>query len=142
MPTGWRPEGFEEKYPVKKINDVFNFEKYNPQASNLLKGWSWIQLTISIALVLHCFNDITNIGVTNGLIYGLFLVYSIHCFTTLMDQKASALVYETAKFIMALSVIYITGDWFLISQYRSTLELEHVFPRPCQSQDQTALQSN
>ena len=27
-PTGWRPENFEEKYPVTKISDVYHFEKY------------------------------------------------------------------------------------------------------------------
>jgi hypothetical protein len=28
MPTGWRPEGFEEKYPVDKITDPYDFKKY------------------------------------------------------------------------------------------------------------------
>jgi sterol desaturase/sphingolipid hydroxylase (fatty acid hydroxylase superfamily) len=28
QPTGWRPENFEEKYPVKKIKNVYSFEKY------------------------------------------------------------------------------------------------------------------
>ena len=30
MPLGWRPEDVAEKYPVNKISDVYNFEKYNP----------------------------------------------------------------------------------------------------------------
>jgi hypothetical protein len=30
MPTGWRPDDVAEKYPVYKINDVYQFEKYNP----------------------------------------------------------------------------------------------------------------
>jgi alkylglycerol monooxygenase len=37
MPTGWRPEGFEEKYPVDKIENVYNFEKYNPTHSYKIK---------------------------------------------------------------------------------------------------------
>jgi alkylglycerol monooxygenase len=28
MPTGWRPADVAEKYPVYKIEDVYNFEKY------------------------------------------------------------------------------------------------------------------
>jgi hypothetical protein len=32
-PTGWRPENFEEKYPVTKITNVYDFEKYGVQHS-------------------------------------------------------------------------------------------------------------
>ena len=44
MPTGWRPADVAEKYPVYKIEDVYHFEKYNPESSTLLYAWSWIQL--------------------------------------------------------------------------------------------------
>ena len=30
-PTGWRPDGFDDKYPVDKIDDVYDFEKYRPK---------------------------------------------------------------------------------------------------------------
>jgi hypothetical protein len=42
-PTGWRPENFEEKYPVNKIK-VYNFEKYSAQHSNKLMYWSLFKL--------------------------------------------------------------------------------------------------
>jgi alkylglycerol monooxygenase len=29
MPTGWRPADMEEKYPVYKIEDIYNFQKYD-----------------------------------------------------------------------------------------------------------------
>jgi hypothetical protein len=31
--TGWRPQNFERKYPVNKITNVYNFEKYGTQSS-------------------------------------------------------------------------------------------------------------
>ena len=40
MPTGWRPADVEEKYPVYKIEDAYNFEKYNPHSSTFLQVWS------------------------------------------------------------------------------------------------------
>jgi hypothetical protein len=33
-PTGWRPENFEEKYPVNKITNVYTFDKYGIEASS------------------------------------------------------------------------------------------------------------
>ena len=29
MPTGWRPDDVVEKFPVYKIEDVYNFQKYD-----------------------------------------------------------------------------------------------------------------
>ena len=43
-PTGWRPEGFESKYPIKKIEDVYDFQKYRPVLSQALLIWSIIHL--------------------------------------------------------------------------------------------------
>ncbi|WP_286969751.1 sterol desaturase family protein, partial [Flavobacterium sp. UBA4854] len=46
-PTGWRPENFEEKYPVNKIENVFDFAKYGTQNSQKLIYWSVAQVLIT-----------------------------------------------------------------------------------------------
>jgi hypothetical protein len=49
MPLGWRPEDVAKKYPVHKIENVYQFEKYNPQLTRGMLIWSFGQL---IALLL------------------------------------------------------------------------------------------
>lgn len=115
-PTGWRPKDVEEKFPVDAIDDVFTYEKYNPHVSNYVKIWSWIQLFVNFTLMMYLFNHIEAIAFENSLLFAFFIVYSVHCFTTLMDKSELAIIYEFARCIMALSLIFITGDFFQLGQ--------------------------
>src|SRR6185503_10305211 len=51
MPTGWRPEDVKAKYPVYKIDDVYNFEKYESKASLALHIWSWVQMIVILLFI-------------------------------------------------------------------------------------------
>ena len=42
MPLGWRPADVIEKYPVKKIEDVYDFEKYDTPATKGMLVYLWI----------------------------------------------------------------------------------------------------
>ena len=68
-PTGWRPESFEEKFPVKKIKDVYGFEKFNSSNSKKLIYWAVIQSLITLLLVSYLFNNLAIIGFPNVFIY-------------------------------------------------------------------------
>ena len=63
-PTGYRPADVAEKFPVYKIEDVYNFEKYDTRTSPLLKTWCWIQL---IAILLF-------ITLNSYLVFLLFII--------------------------------------------------------------------
>ena len=39
MPTGYRPKDVIDKYPINKIDDVHNFNKYSPHTIILQKSW-------------------------------------------------------------------------------------------------------
>lgn len=84
-PTGWRPDNFEEKFPVKKIKDVYGFEKFNSSNSKKLIYWSVVQALITLLLVSYMFNNIAIIGFPNIFIYGAFLFITIYSYTELMD---------------------------------------------------------
>ncbi len=58
MPTGWRPEDVAEKFPVYKIEDVYNFEKYATQNSAALLTWSWVQLAGLLITISYLFANI------------------------------------------------------------------------------------
>jgi alkylglycerol monooxygenase len=115
MPTGWRPADVAEKYPVYKITDVYDFEKYDSKASMGLHIWSWAQLVMILLFISYLFG---NIAVINGLdrgyiyAYGGFAFLSIYAYTELMDRNQYAIVWEIARGALGIWFIYQQGDWF------------------------------
>jgi hypothetical protein len=112
MPTGWRPADIAELYPVRKIQDVYHFAKYNPEASRQLKTWTWIQFVWTILLIFYFFGNIARIGSPNVFYYGGFIFLTIYAFTELMDRNPTALVWEIAKNAIGIAIILYLGDWF------------------------------
>jgi drug/metabolite transporter (DMT)-like permease len=117
MPTGWRPSDVAEKYPISKIEDVYNFKKYHPEASNALKAYSIFQLLFSTGLMLFMFYNYTEIGFNNLLLYGAFVFAGIYGYTTLMDRRTYALWIEVFRGVFGLAFIFSRGDWFGINAY-------------------------
>ena len=112
MPTGWRPADVAENYPVYKIEDVYDFEKYDTAYSKPLLIWTWVQLIMLLLFVSYLFANIATIGLPNIFIYGAFLFLFVYSQTDLMDGNSFAWVSETLKFILGISIILFSGDWF------------------------------
>ncbi len=115
MPTGWRPADVDKKYPVESAK-AHQFTKYNTPASTALKIWTWTQFLVLVGMVLHLFYLLVEIGNPAMFIYGAFLYLMVFSYTTLMDRNANALWLESIKSVVALSIIYAYGDWFLLDQ--------------------------
>lgn len=115
MPTGWRPADVAEKYPVHKINDVYNMQKYDTKASPALHVWSWVQITMTLLFISYLFGNIASINALNAYyiyIYGLFIFLSVYAYTDLMDRNKYAIVWEVIKNSLGIAIILQTGDWF------------------------------
>jgi sterol desaturase/sphingolipid hydroxylase (fatty acid hydroxylase superfamily) len=112
MPTGWRPDDVAAKFPVYKIEDVYDFKKYSPKYSNALLYCSWIQLVVLLLGTSYLFANIAAIGSPGFFIYGLFIFLSVYSFTELMDRNRSAFLWEIFKNILGFYIIYKTGGWF------------------------------
>ena len=112
MPTGWRPADVAEKYPVYKIDDVYNFEKYNPISSKALQTWSFIQLFILLGFISYLFGNLATIGSPGIFLYGLFIFTYIYAMTELMDGNPRAYVWEGIKLITGVYLINNTNGWF------------------------------
>ncbi|HTH57181.1 MAG TPA: sterol desaturase family protein [Cyclobacteriaceae bacterium] len=112
MPLGWRPADVVEKYPVYKIKDVFNFEKYDPKASSNLIVWSWIQLFLLLLFVSYLFGNIAKIGSPNIFWYGGFIFLMVYSFTELLDKNKNAYLWEMAKNLLGVYVIWQNHGWF------------------------------
>jgi alkylglycerol monooxygenase len=112
MPTGWRPADVEAKYPVYKIEDVYDFEKYNTVYSKAFLVWTWIQVVMLLLFVSYLFGNIASIGMPQIFVYGGFLFVFVYAFTELMDGQQYAFVWEALKTTLGIGILFYYGDWF------------------------------
>ena len=113
-PTGWRPENFEEKYPVTKISNVYSFHKYGTQHSKMLMYWSVIQLFVTLGLVSYLYLSIARIDIQHIFVYGTFIFISVYSYTELMDANNYSLFWESIRFAFGIGIITYFGNWFEI----------------------------
>ena len=112
MPLGWRPSDVTEKYPIYKIEDVYQFEKYSTPASTAKQVYLWIQLFCMLLLVSYLFGNVASIGHSNIFIYGAFIFVQVYALTEFMDRNKWAWLIEATKNIVCIYLIIQTGDWF------------------------------
>ena len=117
--TGWRPSDVSVTYPIKTIQDVYHFERYETPASDFLKGYSVFQMIATLVLLLFMFYNFSDIGFSGLLWFGAFMFAGIYGYTTLMDRKKHAFWIEISRSIAGLTVIWLTGDWFGIDSHLS-----------------------
>ncbi len=113
-PTGWRPENFEEKYPVNKISNVYNFDKYGTRYSKKLMYWSLIQLFITLGLVSYLYFSIAQLTIQHIFVYGTFIFISVYSYTELMDTNNYSLFWECIRFAFGIGIVIFLGNWFKI----------------------------
>ena len=118
-PTGWRPENFEERFPVKKITNVTDFEKYGNNYSSKLVYWSIAQVFITLLFVSYLFKHIAAIGIPGIFVYGFFIFLTIYSYTELMDMRKMSLVWEGMRFIFSMGILWFYGDWFGVNSFLS-----------------------
>jgi hypothetical protein len=107
----------EERFPVKKITDVYHFEKYDPKASTGLHVWCWFQLLTILILISYFFGNLAAIGTPMIFYYGGFVFLAIYALTELMDRNQYAIVWEALKNIAGYYLLVQSGDWFGAGQY-------------------------
>ena len=112
MPTGWRPAGFEDKYPVKKVTDVYRLHKYQSYLPKPLFYWSIAQLFGTLILNSHLFGNIASIGTPGIFVYGFFNMLTIYCFTDLMDRNRFNWIFELVRIVFAIVILIYFNSWF------------------------------
>jgi alkylglycerol monooxygenase len=119
--TGYRPADVAAKYPVYKIENVYDFKKYASAASKPLLVWVWIQLIMLLLFVSYLFANIASIGTPGIFIYGAFIFLFVYAFTDLMDGSKDAIFWEVLKNIIAVSIIFLMKDWFGVNKFSSVI---------------------
>ncbi len=118
-PTGWRPSDVAEKFPVYKIENVYDFKKYDTEFSKLFLGWIWVQMILLLLFVSYLFGNIALISKPGIFIYGAFIFLYVYAFTELMDKNKYALLWDFLKAIAGIAIILYSGDWFGAAVYAS-----------------------
>ncbi len=112
MPTGWRPADVAARFPDKKIENPYDFERYAPQSSSLLLIWTWIQFLFTFLLLFYLFGNVATIGMPKIFIYGGFVYLTVFAYTELMDRNPYAILWEIIKNGLGFALIFSFGDWF------------------------------
>jgi alkylglycerol monooxygenase len=119
--TGYRPADVAVKYPVYKIENVYDFKKYASAESKPLLVWIWIQLIMLLLFVSYLFANITSIGAPGIFIYGAFIFLFVYAFTELMDGSRGAIFWEVLKSTIAISLIFLMQDWFGVNKFSTVI---------------------
>jgi len=125
-PTGYRPADVAEKYPITKIEDVYDFEKYNTPTTPFLNIWCWFQLSVLLVVISYLFGKIAYINSLNPYYiywYGAFVFLTVYALTELMDRNRYAIVWETIRCALGLWFIYEQQDWFGASQWAANIKI-------------------
>ncbi len=121
-PTGWRPEGFEEKYSVKKIENHYNFEKYNPLPSKALLLWSSVQFFMLFIIVVYVLSNVSVVGMTGVITLAVFVLVQVYSATELMNKNNWAPVYCFISTLVCFAIYFNDTSWF------STSSVSNLFP--------------
>ncbi len=112
MPTGWRPKDVAVAFPQSSIQDVYNFRKYQTEATRSMAWYVVFQLLATTLLIMLMFHNFSNLGRQDLLFYGIFLLVSVYGFTSMMDKAWYAPIVEILRSLIGLSLIVYTGSWF------------------------------
>ncbi len=119
-PTGYRPADVDATYPVYKIENVYQFEKYSTPSSPAFTAWAWTQLVFLLLFISYLFGSIAAINSLNASFiywYGAFIFIYVFSLTELMDRNKMAIVWEFLKTGLGLGLIFWQEDWFGLSTY-------------------------
>ncbi len=111
-PNGWRPSDVIAKYPVYKIEDPYNYQKYDTKTSNQFAVWLWIQLLLLLGFISYLFGNIASIGSPGIFYYGIFIFLFVYAYTDLMDGNSNTWIWEILKAIVGFILLFQTRNWF------------------------------
>lgn len=111
-PTGWRPKGFDDLYPLNKIEDVNSFSKYKPTLSKFHLYWGVSHLFVVMFFLLDLFSRLGSLSFTHILVYGGYIFLTIYSLTDLMDKNKWNFLFEILRFALLIAIGLWMKTWF------------------------------
>ncbi len=104
-PTGWRPEGFEEKYPLPKITDPYTYIKYQTKEDKPAKIWVVSQFMFTLAVMLIFYGNIAAFSVGQMMGFGVYIFASVYMYSEFMDGEKSWFLMDMIKNTLTIGVL-------------------------------------
>ena len=111
MPTGWRPEDVEKKYPIKSIDSVYDYKKYYPILSRELQYWSWYQFIVVFIFIMYFINNLHIISFTDATLFAAFIFICIYSLTSLMYKEKNSWIAEFIKLSFGFLLLVYTNNF-------------------------------
>jgi hypothetical protein len=115
-PTGWRPQGMEEKYPVAKITDPYNFEKFNPPYTKEVLVWSILQFVVFFLAVNYALYHVAVLGLEGVIALAIFALVQIYSATELMNGNKRAPLFSSISTVVCVGIYMYNPTLFGLSQ--------------------------
>ncbi len=117
MPTGWRPNDVNLKFPIQKIDNPFKQKKYAPYISRNLVIFSWIEYFVASAMMFHLFFLFDNQSFILNYYYAGYVFLYIFLYSLLLDAKTSFKLYAIIKISTFLYILFYQDlTWFGLSK--------------------------
>jgi alkylglycerol monooxygenase len=101
-PTGWRPEGFEEKYPVLKIENPHKYIKFETSLNTTKKAYVLVQFILMLSYLSLFYYNLALFSYLEMLTIGLFIFLQVYVFSMLMDSDKNWIYAEIFKNILGI----------------------------------------
>ena len=111
MPTGWRPEDVEKKYPIKSIDSVYDYKKYYPILSRELQYWSWYQFIVVFIFIMYFINNLHIISFTDATLFAVVIFICIYSLPSLMDKEKNSWIAEFIKLSFGFLLLVYTNNF-------------------------------
>ena len=109
MPTGWRPADVIGTYPREIISDVYKYRKYKTEVSNQVKYLVIGQFAVNTVVLFLLLANWTSFNSSAQFILGVLLFLGIGSYSSLMDKNPLALIFESLRLILGVSLFFIDG---------------------------------
>tara|TARA_B110000014_G_C20081380_1_gene565114 strand:+ start:308 stop:1486 length:1179 start_codon:yes stop_codon:yes gene_type:complete len=117
MPTGWRPNDVKINFPIYTANTSYKQKKYNTNLSKTFLIWSFIQLNIGGAFMIHFFTVLKSTDMNLNYLYATLIMIHIFSLTSALDRKKYFIGVEIIKLFLGFSLLYYQNFyWFGLSQ--------------------------
>ena len=110
--TNWRPDDAAAKHPVYSVSDVHRFDKYKPTLSLPTLLWSQAEFYLCLGLLVLYFFQHGSLSETGVMIGGLFILFHVFVYTTVMEGKAALQLLLARALLFGVGFYGFSYDWF------------------------------
>jgi len=111
MPTGWRPVDVTDAYPIKYIEDIHGFERYDTKPSIFFRYYAILQLVAVLGLFILMLRGYTQLSHVELIFFSVYLGTSIYGYSDLFDLKYSGYVIELIRSCFGLWFLTLLNHW-------------------------------